>query len=122
MSATSANPKRGEIWWVELEPVRGSEQSKKRPVVVISHAHYGRPTMRLGVPIMEHKTVHDLGAWYIKIEPDADNGLGKTSSADASQVRALDVVRFGNRIGQVAPAQLSAIVAGGKMGIEDSIV
>lgn len=120
MRATSVNPKRGEIWWVELEPVRGSEQAKKRPVVVISHANYGRPTVRLGVPIMEHKTVHALGAWYVKIEPDADNGLGKTSSADASQVRALDVVRFDNRIGQVTLAQLSAIVAGVKMGIEDA--
>lgn len=122
MSAVSVLPKRSEIWWVELEPVRGSEQAKKRPVVVLSHANYGRPTVRLGVPIMEHKTVHVLGAWYIKIEPDADNGLGKISSADASQVRALDVMRFDNRIGQVTPAQLSAIVAGVKMGIEDSVV
>lgn len=116
----SVNPKRGEIWWVELEPVRGSEQATKRPVVVVSHANYGRPTGRLGVPIMEHKSVHVLGAWYIKLEPDNDNGLGKTSSADASQVRALDIVRFDNRVGQVTPSQLSAIVAGVKMGIEDA--
>ncbi|MCK4355707.1 type II toxin-antitoxin system PemK/MazF family toxin, partial [Candidatus Bipolaricaulota bacterium] len=28
---------RGEVRWADLNPVRGSEQGGKRPVVVISH-------------------------------------------------------------------------------------
>ena len=28
--------KQGEIWYADLEPVKGSEQSGKRPVVIIS--------------------------------------------------------------------------------------
>ena len=31
-----ANPKRGEIWLVKLNPTRGQEMRKTRPVVVIS--------------------------------------------------------------------------------------
>lgn len=28
---------RGEIWWADLNPVRGHEQAGVRPVLVISH-------------------------------------------------------------------------------------
>lgn len=30
-------PKRGQIWWVNLDPTVGGEISKRRPCVVISH-------------------------------------------------------------------------------------
>lgn len=32
------HPKRGSIYWVDLEPVRGSEQGKKRPCLVLQNA------------------------------------------------------------------------------------
>lgn len=104
---------------MQLDPVRGSEQAKTRPVVIVSRAGFGRPTVRVGVPIMGRKTVHALGAWYVEIQPDAVNGLSKVSSADASQVRALDLVRFESKMGEVAPLQLSAIVAALTLCIED---
>lgn len=30
-------PKRGQIWWINLDPTVGSEISKQRPCVVVSH-------------------------------------------------------------------------------------
>lgn len=30
------SPLRGEIWWADLEPTRGQEINKKRPVVALS--------------------------------------------------------------------------------------
>ena len=30
------NPKRGEIWWVNLNPTRGREIKKHRPCVIVS--------------------------------------------------------------------------------------
>lgn len=36
---------RGEVWWVDLDPTRGSETSKTRPTVVVieadDHQFYG---------------------------------------------------------------------------------
>jgi len=32
---------RGEIWWANLEPTRGQEINKKRPVVVLSSDDLG---------------------------------------------------------------------------------
>jgi mRNA interferase MazF len=31
-----ASPKRGEIWWVDLEPAKGDEINKTRPAIVLS--------------------------------------------------------------------------------------
>jgi mRNA interferase MazF len=30
------NPKRGEIWWVNLDPTQGREIKKHRPCVIVS--------------------------------------------------------------------------------------
>ena len=32
----TSNPKRGEVWLVDLDPTRGQEIKRKRPVVVLS--------------------------------------------------------------------------------------
>jgi mRNA interferase MazF len=35
--SASAHPEPGDIFWADLDPVRGSEQAGRRPVVVISN-------------------------------------------------------------------------------------
>lgn len=30
------NPRRGEVWWVRLDPTRGSEIAKRRPCLIVS--------------------------------------------------------------------------------------
>lgn len=103
------NPKAGEIWRVQLEPVRGSEQGKTRPVVVMSQPPNGRATIRLCAPIMHLKPEHKVMAWCAEILPDAQNGLTKLSTADAGQTRALDLSRFEARLGQVTEDELESV-------------
>jgi mRNA interferase MazF len=106
---TTINPKRGEVWRVQLEPTRGSEQSKTRPVVVLSLPHAGRATLRLCAPVMTALPVHAALFWCVELQPTAANGLTKESTADAAQTRALDVVRFEARLGKVRPDELELI-------------
>jgi mRNA interferase MazF len=40
------NPKRGEIWQVNLDPTIGQEIEKKRPVIVISSDIYNSIALR----------------------------------------------------------------------------
>ena len=47
------NPKRGEIWLVDLNPTRGTEIRKTRPVVVVSSNEIGVLPIRLVAPITE---------------------------------------------------------------------
>ena len=106
---STINPKRGEIWRVELEPVRGSEQGKTRPIVVLSEPPIGRDTIRLCAPVMQWKPEHPRYFWCIALIPDADNGLSKQSTADAAQTRALDTVRFVSKVGTVNNAKFDLI-------------
>jgi mRNA interferase MazF len=103
------NPKRGEIWRVDLNPVRGSEQGKERPVVVLSEPPTGRSTMRLCAMIVHRKREHNAFFWCVELLPTSTNGLTKDSSADAAQTRALDIVRFEQKLGEIAPDELELI-------------
>jgi mRNA-degrading endonuclease toxin of MazEF toxin-antitoxin module len=38
-----ANPKRGEIWMVDFNPARGSEQAGKRPALIIQNEKNFKP-------------------------------------------------------------------------------
>lgn len=101
-------PQRGEVWRVELDPTLGSEQSKARPVVVLSHEGIGRASMRLCAPITGRLPVHGRLFWCVPLAPGSENGLMKPSSIDTAQTRALDVVRFIEKIGALNDVETDA--------------
>lgn len=103
------NPQRGEIWRAQLDPGRGSEQGKTRPVVVLSQPPTGRPTMRICAPVMNSLPIHGRLFWCVALSPDQTNGLTKESTVDASQTRALDTVRFEAHLGELAPDEADLI-------------
>ena len=47
----TANPKRGEVWLVQLDPTRGQEIQKIRPAVVISSEMFSSIPMRIIIPV-----------------------------------------------------------------------
>jgi mRNA interferase MazF len=71
----------------------------------------GRLPIKLVAPITEWKDAFDQSAWLVRVDPDAQNGLHKTSAADVLQLRGIDLQRFVNRIGRVAPALMDEIAA-----------
>lgn len=51
-------PNRGDIIWIDFDPVRGHEQSGRRPALVISHFEYNKKTsLAIACPITS-KTKH----------------------------------------------------------------
>lgn len=107
--STPPNPKKGEVWRAQLDPTRGSEQGKARPVVVLSEPPRGRASVRLCAPVMNGLAEHRRFGWCVTLPPDAANGLTKDSTADAAQTRALDTVRFEARLGRVSASKLELI-------------
>jgi mRNA interferase MazF len=104
------DPKRGEVWQVDLNPARGSEQAKTRPVVVMSQRGIGRSTMRVCVPVVNRLPVHGVMPWCVALTPSQSSGLTKDSTGDASQVRALDTSRFVSKLGALT-AEAEVIAA-----------
>jgi len=96
---------------VSLDPTLGNEMQKTRPVIVISSDYVGRLPLKLVVPVTGWDDRFAGHIWQVRIEPDKQNGLTKTSAADVLQTRCVDAVRFKERMGRVSSAQIEEILA-----------
>jgi len=99
---------RGEIRMVDLDPVRGSEASKRRPAVIVSNDGANTTAARLqrGVITVVPVTSNVAHIYPFQVMlPAAQCGLPRDSKAQAEQVRSLAVERVGRRVGQL-PAPL----------------
>jgi mRNA interferase MazF len=84
--------KRGEIYWADLAPRSGSEQTGRRPVIVVSHDGFNQaPAWRstIVVPISTSASQGKRGLTVVEI-PGGVAGLPKTSFAVCHQVTTLD--------------------------------
>jgi mRNA interferase MazF len=100
--------RRGDVVWVDLEPVRGSEANKRRPAVVVSNDGANRTAQALGrgvitvVPVTgATNRVHPFQV----VLPARSCGLPRASKAQAEQIRSVAIQRIGQVAGRV-PADL----------------
>jgi len=110
-TSNTANPRKGEIWLVDFNPVRGAEISKQRPAVVISEDSIGKLPLKIIVPITDWKSGYASYPWFTKITPNTKNKLNKESGADGFQVKSISHDRFKHKIGRIPAKQLSNILA-----------
>ena len=106
---------RGEIWLINLDPTVGAEIKKSRPAVIVNVDEIGILPLRVIIPITTWKNQYSQAPWLVKILPDKQNGLDKTSAADTFQIRSLSIERFIRAIGKVDGETLSAILDGVKV-------
>ncbi len=104
------NPKRGEIWLINLDPTVGAEIKKTRPAVVISSDSIGKLPLKIVVPITAWNDSFQNSLWHVRINPDKGNGLGKISVVDSFQIRCISTTRFSKQLGAVTGSQLEEIV------------
>lgn len=91
-----------------LEPVRGSEWSKRRPVVVVSNDGANERATALGRGVVTIVPVTSNVARVLPFQiliTAGEGGLGRVSKAQAEQVRSIDVTRLASAIGRV-PSEL----------------
>lgn len=100
---------RGDILWADLDPVRGREQSGRRPVVVISEEVFNE---RSGTVIAVAVTSQEPRAGFpLTLEIESAQ-LPKRSWVKISQIRTLSVARLGGRLGHLSPEEVEQVVAG----------
>lgn len=93
------NIKRGDIYYADLSPVVGSEQSGVRPILIIQNdiGNKFSPTI-IGVPITSKLKVNM--PTHIQIEGNR-YGLEKDSVILAEQIRTLDKTRLKEKVGKL---------------------
>jgi mRNA interferase MazF len=105
-----SDPRRGELWQVNLDPTVGDEIGKARPCVVLSGSTSGKLNLRIVAPVTEWKDRYRHYFWMTRLEPEESTGLTKLSAADSFQVRSVSVGRFVKCIGVVADDRLDRII------------
>ncbi|HZV50232.1 MAG TPA: type II toxin-antitoxin system PemK/MazF family toxin [Candidatus Dormibacteraeota bacterium] len=101
--------RRGDIYWVDFEPVRGSEVNKRRPAVVVSNDAANRAAERRGtglVTVVPITSNTDRVLPFQTLLKAAECGLPRDSKAQAERVRTVAVERLAGRIGAVPAASL----------------
>jgi mRNA interferase MazF len=101
--------RRGEIWFINLDPTVGAEIKKTRPAVIVNDDAIGILPLKVIVPITEWKDRYAVAPWMVRLEPDAENGLDKPSAADGFQVRSVAQERFVRRLGRVSNTTMQEI-------------
>jgi mRNA interferase MazF len=104
--------RRGDIVQVDLEPVRGSEASKRRPAVIVSNNGANQSSSRLGRGVVTVVPVTTSIARVFPFQvllPAGATGLARDSKAQAEQVRSVAVERIGGGLGAVPPRLMAEI-------------
>jgi mRNA interferase MazF len=98
----------GDIFWADLPPANGHEQSGRRPVIIFQDtATFVLPTV-LVIPLTAQTSAGRFPG-TVAISPTATNGLLAASFALVFQLQVRDLHRIRNRIGQLDDADLAAV-------------
>lgn len=100
---------RGEIRWADLDPVRGREQARLRPVLILSQDVFNE---RSGTVIAVALTSQPQRAGFpLTLELRAAK-LPKKSWVKISQIRTLAVERIGAKLTRISPEEMAQVVEG----------
>lgn len=102
-------PRRGEVWYVDFNPVRGHEQGGQRPALVISadSLNSGAAGVVVVIPITSReKRIRS----HIEVAA-GEAGLAKRSFIKCEDVRSVSIQRLGRRLGAVEKSTLERVEA-----------
>lgn len=90
---------RGEIWLIDLNPVRGHEQAGKRPCLVISVNLFNQGASGLAV-VLPITSKNKKIPFHVEINPP-EAGLKFKSFIKCEDIRSVSVERFATKWGTV---------------------
>ncbi len=99
-----------EIWFVDLNPVKGSEQAGYRPVVVISGNLMNTYLNTVICCPLTTKIKNYKG--NVVVNPTNKNGLKQTSEVLVFHIRSLAKERFLEKVGSIEQVELEQALEG----------
>jgi mRNA interferase MazF len=100
---------RGDVFWADLNPVRGREQAGLRPVLILSHDVFN--TKSGTVIVMAITSQLQRSGFPLTMEL-AEGRLPKKSWIKISQIRTISVERLGRRICRIDDSELNTTIEG----------
>ncbi len=101
-------PRRGELYWVNLDPTIGSEISKTRPALVVSNNTGNQYADRVIVAPVTSGSTSKVYPFEVLLQA-SEAGLPKASKVLLDQIRTLDKQRLGARIGALTEQRMDEV-------------
>jgi len=108
-------PKRGEVWLVNWNPARGSEQAGKRPALIIQN-DIGNENASTTIVAAISSSVKDY-PMNVKIKPP-EGGLNLASIVKTSQILTVDKKRLEKRIGRLSKEKIEKVNRAIKLSLD----
>lgn len=100
---------RGDVYWAELNPIRGHEQGGLRPVLVLSHELFNQ---RSGTVIAMAITSQPQRAGFPLTLALPSDKLQRPAWIKISQIRTISVERLGKRLARLDQAAIASVIEG----------
>ncbi len=112
--------KRGDVYWADLAPRSGSEQTGRRPVILVSNDGFNQsPGWRSVIVVPVSTSVAQAGRGPTVVEiPSGVAGLARASLALCHQVTSLDRAKLSKRIGLLPHDRVADLDAGLKAALD----
>lgn len=103
----NVQPSRGEIWLIDLNPVRGHEQGGKRPGLVISVDlfNHGPAGLVVALPVTTRKKGIPF---HVEIDPP-EGGVQEKSFIKCEDIRSVSKERLAAKLGTVSAEIMTAV-------------
>jgi mRNA interferase MazF len=89
--------RRGEIWWVNLDPTVGNETAKKRPCLILQNdVGNSRSETTMIAPLLKGSKNYPF---VVNVEATLENGLDENRGIRLEQMRVVDSKRIDNKLG-----------------------
>ncbi|KKM08984.1 growth inhibitor PemK [Clostridiales bacterium PH28_bin88] len=100
-------PSRGEVWYVDFDPVKGHEQSGLRPALVVSVDPFNHGPAGL-VVVLPITTRYKGIPFHVSVNPP-EGGLTRQSFIKCEDIRSLSEDRVTTKLGSVLPSTFAQV-------------
>lgn len=100
--------KRGEIYWVNLNPAKGSEQAGRRPVLILQNDIGNELAPTTIVAPLTTRSFHKDYPVNVNL-PKGTAGLKTDSTVLLSQIRTIDKARLEEKIGSLSVVSMRQV-------------
>jgi mRNA interferase MazF len=101
--------RRGELYWVDWSPGRGSEAGGRRPALIVQRDAGNRAaTYPNTVVVAVSSQGHEIPL-HVRIRPTRENGLKNVSFVKCEQIFTISKDRLGARLGRLRADELAQV-------------
>jgi mRNA interferase MazF len=111
-------PRRGEIWVVDFNPGRGSEQIGRRPALILQNDAGNQNARYPNTVVLAMSTKGKPIPFHVRIPPSPENGLSEETYVKCEQILTLAKARLeGRRLGRISPEELKRVETAVKLSL-----